>query len=261
MGMSVNLPGDEFSMPGLAYLKSVYSVVLLVVVWEVVAQLGLVYYAFLPPFSDVLVRLVSLSLSGELVFHAFVTLRRAFAGLLLAIAVGTLVGLLMGRSRSARWFFEPLVNFGYPIPKISLIPVFILWFGIGDLAKVLLVATDCVFPIVVNTYRGAESVDEKLVWSAEMMGSSRRRRFRRVILPAALPDVLTGIQIALPISLIVTFVFEMISGGVGLGSLEIQGVREFEPTIVFATLIAIMVIGLVLDRALRVLRGRLLGWE
>lgn len=242
-------------------IESVYSLVLVMVLWEAVGQLEVIHYHFLPPLSDILIQFWMLSASGELFFHAFVTLRRAFVGLLIAIAVGVPIGILMARSRVANWFFDPIVMLGYPVPKISLVPMFILWFGIGDLGKIALVAVDCSFPIILNTFQGARSVDERLIWSANMMGTDDRKLLRKVILPGALPDILTGIQIAVPISLIVAFVFEMISGGDGLGFLEITGVRLFEPTTVFAVLIAVMIIGLLLDRGLRQGRAWLLAWE
>lgn len=240
-------------------LRSVYSLILLIILWEAVGQFGLIQYYFLPPLSDILLRLVAMTQSGELLINTVVTLRRAFAGLLIAIVVGVPIGILMARIRAVNWFFDPIVTIGYPVPKISLIPIFILWFGIGDLGKILLVALDCSFPIIVNTRRGAENVDEKYIWSARMMGTSDRKLLWKVIIPVSAPGILIGIQIALPISLIITFILEMVASG-GLGYLEIQGVRGFDSPQVYAAIFAIRIVGLTLDRALRVVRRRLLAW-
>lgn len=240
--------------------KSVYSLVLVLILWEVVAQLGLVHHYFLPPLSEVLLTFYNLVVSGKMLIAAYLTLKRAFIGLAIASVVGVLVGILTARNDVADWFFDPIITIGYPVPKIALVPVFMLWFGIGDVSKILLVALDCFFPIAVNTRDGAEEVDEDLIWSARMMGTSDKRLLRKVVLPAAAPEILTGIQVAMPISLIVAFVFEMVAGGGGLGALEIQGVRNFDSPQVYAVLIAIMLIGLVLDRGLRRVRARLLEW-
>lgn len=241
--------------------KSVYSLVLVLVLWEVVAQAGLVHPYFLPPLSEVIARFVELLLSGRLLTDAYLTLKRAFVGLAIAIAFGTVVGVLSARNAVAAWFFDPIVRIGYPIPIISLIPVFILWFGIGDTSKIIMVAVGTFWPVVVNTRDSTRQVDENLLWSARMMGTSDRRLLWRVVLPAAAPGILTGIQIAMPLSLIITFIFEMLSAGSGgLGALEIQGVRSFQSEQVYAAIIAIMLLGMALDRGLRALRARLLRW-
>ena len=144
---------------------------------------------------------------------------------------------------------------------IGPIPVFVLWFGIGNVPKILLVAFGCFFPIVINTYRGADAVDQKQIWSAKMMGTPNWQILYKIIVPSSMPDILTGLQVALPVSLIIAFVFEMVAGGGGLGFLEIRGVREFTPTSTYSALFAIMVIGFVFDRALRQVREWLLSWE
>ncbi|EMA37263.1 ABC transporter permease [Halococcus hamelinensis] len=240
--------------------KSIYSLVLLLILWELVTQLGLVYPYFLPALSDVLSVLYDQLVSGNLLYQAYLTLRRAFAGLLIAIVVGVPVGVLSARSRITGWFFNPIIAVGYPVPIIALIPVFVLWFGIGDVSKILLVALGSFWPIAVNARDSTQTVKENLLRSARMMGTSERGLLWKVVMPASAPGILTGIEIALPISLIITFIFEMVAGGGGLGYLEIQGVRNFEAPQVYAAIFTIMVIGLLLNRALRSIRQRLLVW-
>lgn len=123
---------------------------------------------------------------------------------------------------------------------------------------ILLVALGTFWPIAVNARNATETVGENLIWSARMMGTSERRIVWKVVVPVSTPGILTGIQIALPISLIIAFVFEMVSGGGGLGFLEIQGVREFQSPLVYAAIFAIMIVGLLLDRGLQLVRTRLL---
>ena len=240
--------------------KSIYSLVIVLVLWELVAQFGLIHYYFLPPLSDVLVRFYQLTMSGEMLYNAYLTLRRALVGLAIASVLGIVVGILCARNAAVNWFFDPIIKIGYPVPIISLIPVFMLWFGIGDVSKVIMVAVGTFWPVAVNARDSTRQVEQNLVWSARMMGTGNGRLLRRVILPAAAPGILTGLQIAMPLSLIITFVFEMVAGGGGLGALEIQGVRSFESTQVYAAIIAIMLVGIGLDRLLRFARGRLLHW-
>jgi ABC-type nitrate/sulfonate/bicarbonate transport system permease component len=244
--------------------KSIASLIVVLVLWEVVTQLELIHYYFLPPLSDILFledsSFVSLAADGTLFHHGYLTIRRALIGLVIACVLGIIVGVLSARSRIASWFWDPIIEIGYPVPVIALVPVFLFWFGTGDLPKILLVAIGCFWPVAINARNATREVDENLIWSARMMGTSDRELLRKVIVPASAPGIISGIQIALPISLIITFVFEMVAGGGGLGHLEIQGVRSFDSVQVYATLIAIMLLGFALDRGLRVLRARLLAW-
>ena len=240
---------------------SVYSLILVLVLWELVAQLGLIYYNFLPPLSDIFALFYELTVSGRMIEETILTLKRALAGLAIGTVVGIPIGVLTARNRAFEWFWNPVIAVAYPVPVISLIPVFMLWFGIGDSSKIILVAVATVWPVALNARDAARSVDESLVWSARMMGTPDRRLLWRVVIPAAAPGILTGLQIALPIAFIATFIFEMIAGGGGLGHLQILGARQFKSPQVYAAIFAIMIVGLVFDRALRVVRGWILSWE
>ena len=242
-------------------VTSVYSLVLVLILWELVGQFGLIYYNFLPPLSDILALFYELTVSGVMIEQAILTLQRALAGLAIAVALGIPIGMLTARNALFDWFWNPVIAIGYPVPVISLIPVFMLWFGIGDISKVILVAVGAFWPVALNTRDATHGVDENIIWSARMMGTSDRRLLWRVVMPAAAPGIITGIQIALPISLIVTFIFEMIAGGGGLGHLQIQGARQFNSPQVYAAIIAIMIVGLGLDRILRYVREWALAWE
>ncbi|WP_336023821.1 ABC transporter permease [Halobellus salinisoli] len=240
--------------------KSIYSLVIVLVIWELVGQLELIHYYFLPPLSDIILRFIELTLSGDMLYNAYLTLYRALVGLAIATVFGVLVGVLSARNDLVDWFFDPIIKIGYPVPIISLIPVFMLWFGIGDISKIIMVAVGTFWPVAVNARDSTQQVQQNLVWAAQMMGTSDRRLLRRVVFPAALPGIITGFQIAMPLSLIITFVFEMVAGGGGLGALEIQGVRSFQSTQTYAAIIAVMFIGIGLDRGLRLIRSRLLHW-
>ncbi len=238
-----------------------YSLVLLVVAWELVGQFGLLPYNFLPPLSDILRLFWELTVSGEMLYHTRLTLQNALAGLAIAIVLAVPLGVLAGRHPLFEWFWSPVIAVMYPVPAITLIPVFRLWFGVGDQSKILLVAWACFWPIILNTRDAARNIDEYLLWSGRMMGTSERALMWRVVLPSASPGILTGIQIALPVAFIAAFIFEMVAGPGGLGYLQIQGHRRFRAPQVFAAIIAIMLVGLASDRLLRYLRRWILRWE
>lgn len=241
--------------------KSIASLVVLLILWEVVTQMGMVHRQFLPPVTDVLVTFRDLTMSGEMTHHAQLTVRRALAGWAIAAIVGTAVGVVSAQSDLMNWFWDPILKIGYPIPEISFIPIFMLWFGFGDQSKIILVAVGCFWPIAVNARTATREINERYLWSARMMGTSGLRMLWKVKLPAASPGIISGLQIALPIALIITFIFEMLAGGGGLGHLQIQGVRRFNPDQVYAAIFGIMIVGLVLDRLLRYARRILLSWE
>lgn len=254
---SVRRPGIGRMVVGGVGLLPVIGVAAL---WELIARVGGVSPIILPPFTDVMKELISLTTSGELLTALGTTTYRAAAGLALGAVIGIVIGLAMARIRSVEWFFDPLVAVGFPTPTITLLPVFILWFGTGDASKVLLVALTCFFPMVTATYSGAKSVPPVLIWSARAMGTTERALFRRVVLPATLPFIFSGIRIAVPLAVIVDFVAEMVGGGGGLGYTLIFGYRFLETNTVFAALVAVLIFGLVLDGIVVAARARLLRW-
>ncbi|MBI2370719.1 MAG: ABC transporter permease [Deltaproteobacteria bacterium] len=242
-------------------LLSYYSAFLLLLVWEGVAQAGLVRALFLPPVSTILAQGAALVADGTLVTDSGISIVRALVGLGLAAAVGIPAGIGMARLRAVHWFCDPFVTIGFPTPKISLIPIFILWFGIGHLSTILLVGFGTLFPIVVATYHGARGVERLWVWSARAMGAGERDVLWKVVIPATLPFIFTGMRVALPLSLILVFTSEMVAGGGGLGFILINAQRYFETPTVYAALYAVLLIGFVFDRLLLLARERILGWH
>jgi ABC-type nitrate/sulfonate/bicarbonate transport system permease component len=190
-----------------------------------------------------------------------ITLYRAFAAFALAAAIGVTLGLLMARLAAVRWFFDPLVSIGLPMPKLALLPIFMLWFGLFDLSKILMVAFSASFQIIIATWAATHSVEKELIWSARSLGASDRQTLWEVILPAALPQILTGLQIALPICLIVILVTEMIMGGGGLGDTMLQSARYVDSPGVFAGIVEIGFVGYFCIKGMELLRRRLLTWH
>ena len=229
--------------------------------WEAVARLKLAPPLFLPSPSAVAARLVELTADGSLPSDLGLSLARTFAGLALAMAAGVILGIAMARSRALYWLFDPLVSLGFPSPKIAFIPVFILWFGIDSLSKVLLVAFACVFPVVIASYDAARGIRRTIVWSAQSLGTSRRRLMWRVLLPACQPRIFAALRVAMPVALITTFTTEMVAGGGGMGASLMYAQRFFESATVFAYIVAMLAMGLMFDKAMLMLRERTPAWR
>jgi ABC-type nitrate/sulfonate/bicarbonate transport system permease component len=229
--------------------------------WEAFARAHVVSEFLLPPFSGVVMRLLDDLLSGDLLIGIALTVYRALAGFALAAVIGVATGILIARVAAMRWLLDPLVSIGLPMPKIAFLPVFILWFGVFDASKILMVAFSAVFPVIVAAAAAAEGVDRALLWSARSLGASRRAILWEIALPAASPQIVTGLQVALPISLIVAIVAEMAMGGEGLGGTIMTEMRFADSPGVFAGIIAIAVVGSLLIKGMELVRRRVLVWQ
>jgi ABC-type nitrate/sulfonate/bicarbonate transport system permease component len=228
-------------------IRSVISVLTLVVFWEAAARTGLTSPLFLPAFTTVVAEWWTVCADGSLPADLLISLFRAFAGLFAATVVGVLLGIAMARSRLVHWMFDPVIALAFPSPKIAFLPIFILWFGIYSVSKILLVAFACVFPIVIGTYAAASSVNRVWIWSAYSLGTSNLALLIRVVLPAAWPRIFAALRVALPVSLITTFTAEMVGGGGGMGATLMYSQRFFESPTVFAYILTMLVVGLLLD--------------
>jgi NitT/TauT family transport system permease protein len=217
--------------------------------WELVARLEVFPARLFPPLENVAAACARLVASGILPHHAFDTLVRLLTGFGLAAAAGVAIGIAMGRSRLAEDVLVPIVSIGAPIPGLAYAPLFMLWFGLGNLSAVLLVAFVSAFPIIINTWTGVKAVKEIWIRSAHAMGADGRHLFRKVILPASLPYILTGLRLGLAQAWRILVAVEMLTAVPwGLGWL-IFGAREFLDTDVMLSGIAVIgAIGLVLEK-------------
>jgi ABC-type nitrate/sulfonate/bicarbonate transport system permease component len=239
----------------------VFSVVLLLIAWEVFARSGAVTPFQLPALSTVLARIRDDAVSGDLAINTALTLYRAMAGFLIAGIGGVLIGAAMARLKLADWFFDPLVSIGFPMPKIAFLPVIILWLGVFDVSKITMIVFDAIFPVIAATVVGIRSVEREFLWSARNMGAKEHEILWQIVLPAALPQIMTGLQVALPLSLIVAVVTEMLMGGYGLGGAMMTASRFANSPGVFAGIVEIAVVGYVLVKATALVRRRLLIWH
>jgi ABC-type nitrate/sulfonate/bicarbonate transport system permease component len=239
----------------------IFSVLVVLVAWELFARSGRVTPFMLPAFSAVVERIYIDAIAGDLWRNLGLTMYRALTGFAIAAAGGIALGALMSRNRLVRWFFDPLISVGFPMPKIAFLPIIILWLGLYDVSKISIIVFDAIFPVVTATLAGIAAVDKELIWSARNMGASEREVTWQIALPAALPQILTGLQVALPIALIVAIIGEMAMGGYGLGGAMMSASRFADSRGVFAGIVEIAVVGYALIKAMAVARRRLLVWH
>ena len=242
-------------------IGSLLPLIVLVLGWEALSRSGVVSTFLLPPLSAVLQRVWDDALSGDLTINLGMTLYRALTGFAIAGIGGVALGILMTRNKFIGWFFDPIVSVGFPMPKIAFLPIFMLWLGLYDVSKISMATFNAIFPVIVATIAAAEGIDRQLLWSARSLGASERQLLREIILPAALPQIMTGLQVALPVSMIVTIVTEMLMGGQGLGGAMIAASRFADSPGVFAGIVEIAIAGLCLVKGIALLRRRLLIWH
>jgi NitT/TauT family transport system permease protein len=229
--------------------RNAFPFIVVGAIWEVLAHLGVFPARLFPPIEEIAVAFVRLTADGILPHHAMETVLRLLAGFGLAAIIGVTVGIAMGRSRLAEDIFLPLVSIFAPIPGLAYAPLFLLWFGLGNFASVLLVAFVSMFPVILNTWTGVKAVKEIWVRSAQAMGADNQKLFRHVILPGALPYIFTGWRLGLAQAWRILVAVEMLAAVPwGLGWL-IFGAREFLNTdVMMAGIAVIAVIGLALEK-------------
>lgn len=235
--------------------------VALLIIWELLAQSGMVSQQALPHVYEVADVFAGLAASGALLEPTQATLFRALSALCLSIILGVLIGLGMGRSKVINWFFDPIISVGFPLPKATLVPIYLLWFGFGTLPAILLATTAAVFPVIIATRQGVEGVDKELVWYARSTGVSRLAVTWKVILPGALPSIFNGVQLALFLSFVLTLVTEMVTSGGGLGANIVLAIRFFQTPEALSYLFVAVSMGVVTDRLFRRARAHLLRWQ
>lgn len=230
-------------------------------IWEVAARSGLWSKLIFPSLVNVAYEFGRFLVTPEQLHEAWVSLYRALGGFALAAAVGIFVGMVMGRSKLVAGLLDPLFAGTYAVPKLALFPIFIFVFGIGSLSKVALVFLECLYPIVIMSYHGARSVDRVLLWSAQNMGASRGETLRRVVIPATAPFIFAGFRVAVPVAMIVVVITEMVSSADGLGYLVIYSLSSLRTDRMLAVVVAIALLGYLLDKAVVLARDRLIYWE
>lgn len=241
--------------------KPTFAIGLLVAVWEAAPRLGLVDEVFLPPFSTVAQAFVDLVQSGEMWEHVSTSLTRSATGFSLALLVAIPVGVAIAWYKPVADFLNPILELFRNTAALALLPVFILILGIGETSKIALVVYASFFPILLNTITGVRTVDPLLIKSAVSLGFSPIRLFQKVILPAALPSIFTGVRMAAASSILVLIAAEMVGARAGLGYLITAAQQNFQIPNMYAGILAISLLGLTFNGVLVALERRLSRWR
>ena len=236
-------------------------VLLVTVLWEAAGRVGLLNPTLVPLPSTIAAAFVRLASSADLAFDTAASLWRGAAGLALSVLFGTLLGVAMARLRWVERVAQPLVSVTYTLPKSALIPLLMIWLGIGDTAKVAVVFLGTVLPVIVGAYHGVRGVDHFLVWSAQSCGTAGPRLVLRVMLPAALPDILSGVRTALALSFVLLISSELLVASNGLGHLiSLLGEGGQYPEM-FAVALLVCGLGFGADRLFLAAMRWLLRWR
>ena len=197
----------------------------------------------------------------EALINILASLRRMAIGFGVAVAMSIPLGLMMGRSRTVASFFNPLLMVIYPVPKAALMPIIMLWLGVGDIAKMLVIFLGVSLPVIYHSFAGAKAVEEKMLWSGAAMGLSAAQRMMRIVLPAALPEILTGCRTGLVLALITMITSEMIARQSGAGNILFNALDMGQYDTVFAMIIIVGAMGIGLDALFERMRARLVKWS
>jgi NitT/TauT family transport system permease protein len=245
--------------PVLARAAPVLACLGLLAVWQI-ASLALNNDSF-PTAIEAIRAIPSILGDKESLINILASLRRMAIGFGVAIVASIPLGLMMGRSRGVASFFNPLLMVTYPVPKAALMPIIMLWLGVGDLAKMLVIFLGVSLPVIYHSFQGAKAVEEKMLWSGAAMGLSAAQRMIRIVLPAALPEILTGCRTGLVLALITMVTSEMIARQSGAGNILFNSLDMGQYDTVYAMIIIIGAMGVGLDAAFERLRARLVKWS
>ena len=240
---------------------SIVSILCLLAIWELICQSGVVSSLFLPAPTAIISALLQMIADGEIGVSLAASLYRILAGFFIGSLVGLAVGLVTGTSALMDKIGTPIVNAIYPIPKIALLPLFILWLGIGELSKVTIIALGVFFPVAMNTYSGVKNVDTLLLKVAASFNASWWMTMKSVVLPNALPMIFAGLRLAAGPSLLLLVAAEMIAAQVGIGALILHYGDLMITDRLMAGVIVLSLLGLVFNLILQVLERKAIPWK
>lgn len=247
----------EQKVPGYA---SIAGIAVLLILWETLCRIGWVSPLYLPSPTGILIAGWEL-LQEDLPANFGASLYRIVIGYLLGATVGIIVGLALGFSRWVDAIGSPILYSLYPIPKIALLPLFVLWLGIGELPKVTIIALGVFFPVAINTFSGVKNVDPILIKAAVSFGSNHMNVIRKVILPGAMPVIFAGLKLAAGTSLLLLVAAEMIAAKQGIGAMVLHYGNLMITDKLMVGVVVLSLLGLAFNRLLQWLEKKLLPWR
>jgi ABC-type nitrate/sulfonate/bicarbonate transport system permease component len=242
-------------------LLGVVLIIVLLGLWEIVTDTKLVHSPSLPPVSAILVDWLRLIVNGTLIAQLGPSLVRIAVGYVAAVIVGVAIGLAMGYYRIAYNLLEPLTELLRPIPSPAYIPLAIIFLGLGDEMKFFVVFFACIFPVLLNTYSGVSAIDPVQLNTGRTFRLTRAQTVRKIVLPAALPSILTGMRISVGLSLIVVVIAEMVASNTGIGAFILNAQRFFNVTDMYAGIFTLALLGYGLNALFLRAEARLLRYR
>lgn len=237
------------------------SPVALLIIFELIGRSGLIDPFFFPAPSAMLKCLWEMTVSGEIFPHLGISIVRAVCGYLIAAILGLSIGLLVAWSRVCEIIMDPLIELIRPISTFALVPIMFVWFGIGNGSKTAIIVKACFFPIVLNTIAGIKGVDSRLIQAARSLGARGRQIWTMVLIPSALPMIITGMRVSTAMSMLAIVGVEMLAADSGIGFFVIDAQRVFATERMFAGIIVISLMGFGLDRIARWVQKKVLSWH
>ncbi|MDF2873567.1 MAG: putative transporter permease protein [Sporomusa sp.] len=237
------------------------GIVVLLMLWEFLPRMNIVDKNFLPPFSVVIATFWKILLSGELVEHIFVSLKRSVAGFFLGIGLSVPLGFVVGWFKQAEFYIDPIIQLCRQTSTLALLPVFMLVFGIGELSKVAIVFWGVWSAILLNTINGVKGVDPLLIKAAKSMGSSQLTIFYKVVFPAALPSIITGIRLSATSSILVLIAAEMMGASSGLGYLLMDTQLKYLIPKMYAAIMTMSLIGIIVNYVIVFFEKKVSRWR
>jgi NitT/TauT family transport system permease protein len=231
-------------------------------VWEGLTRTGIVPRYFLPPLDEVGAECWRLLVVDHTLYGDIgISIVRILAGFGLAVAFGVLGGIIAGLSQGAEQFLVPSIAVSAPLPKVAFLPLFVIWFGLGETAKILVVFINNFYQPFINTFAGVKGVDRRYIWSAQSMGLSHYAIVRDAIIPGSLPYIIAGVRMIAPVSVVIIVLAEMVAARNGIGFYTYQMARDYRLTEMFVGLSVLAVIAVAFDLAVGLIGRRLLHWE
>lgn len=232
-----------------------------IAVWQLAGSLGWISSEFLPTPAAIAAAFADLAANGGLLHHMGDSVRRAGIGFVFGGGLGLALGVLTGLFRRAEYLLDPSAQVLRLVPHLAIAPLIILWFGFGEVSKVVIIAAGSFFPMYVNAFLGIRQVDNKLFEVSRTLGFSRYKRVARLILPSATPQILLGLRTSLAVSWIGLVVAELIGSTSGIGFLINEAKQNGQPEVIFVGILIFAIVGKLLDSAVKAIERGTLKWQ